>query len=179
MNSYECVRESDGSFLVKKLGNSGTYIPLEVTPPGISNVGQTNQPVSINQPKVSKVFVEISNVKQLKPHNLTGAKVISCVVGNNQAEKTTWSNSIRTLYKQIADGTKIIKNSILPIKTVRKVDEGFTFIKDLGISVCVKKTRKNLVKEIIKQAKDNNLTVRMEIELDIGAVLVVNIAKAQ
>lgn len=189
MDMYECVRESDGSFQVEKLGkqsegfngNSEPYIPLEVTPEEISQVSQPNQPNQVNQAnpiEVPKKLVEISNKDQLKSHNLTGAKVLSCVIEGTPIEKTTWSNSIKTLYKQIADGVIIIKDSILEIKTVKKVDEGFTFIKNLGISVRVKELRKNLVKEIFTQAKANNLSVHMEIELANGTVLVVNIPKA-
>ncbi len=186
MDMYECLRESDGSFLVKKLGNQsegfnknlGPYIPLEVPPPEISQVSQANKANQSKPTEVPKKLVEISDINQLKYHNLTGAKVLSCVIEDNPIEKTTWSNSIRTLYKQIADGARIIKDSILEIKTVRKVDEGFTFIKDLGISVRVKELRKNFVREIFTQAKANNLSVRMEIQLANGTGLVINITKA-
>lgn len=186
MDMYECVRESDGSFQVKKLGkqsegfngNSEPYIPLEVTPEEISQVSQVNQVNQANPIEVPKKLVEISNKDQLKSHNLTGAKVLSCVIEDNPIEKTTWPNSIRILYKQIADGARIIKDSILEIKTVRKVNEGFTFIKDLGISVRVKELRKTLVREIFTQAKANNLSVSMEIQLANGTSLVINITKA-
>lgn len=189
MDMYECVRESDGSFQIKKLGkqsegfneNSGPYIPLEVPPPEISQVSQTNQANNPKPTEMPKKLVEISdiNLNQLKSHNLTGAKVLSYVIEGTPIEKTTWSNSIRTLYKQIADGARIIKDSILEIKTVRKVDEGFTFIKDLGISVRVKELRKTFVREIFTQAKANNLSVCMKIQLANGTGLIVNIVKAQ
>ncbi len=183
---YECVRESDGSFQIKKLGkqsegfneNSEPYIPLEVPPPEISQVSQVNQDNNPKPTEVPKKLVEISDINQLKYHNLTGAKVLSCVIEDKPIEKTTWSNSIRTLYKQIADGARIIKDSILEIKTVRKVDKGFTFIKDLGISVRVKELRKNFVREIFTQAKANNLSVCIKIQLANGTGLIVNIVKA-
>jgi hypothetical protein len=182
MNTYECVSELNESFVVEQSeilnNNLGPYVPLEV-PPKISNVNQISQPRHTNLIKEPEFFVHIPDVYYLKYHNLTGAKVLSCVIEGTPIEKTTWSNTIRTLYKQIADGARIIKDSILEIKTVRKVDEGFTFIKDLGISVRVKELRKNFVREIFTQAKANNLSVCMKIELTNGTGLVINITKAQ
>ncbi len=55
---------------------------------------------------------------------------------------------------QINDGTKIIKNTKLNIKTIKKEDEGFYYLDNIGISVQGIDSNKCL-NEIISQCMEN------------------------
>ena len=72
---------------------------------------------------------------------------------------------MENIYKIINDGTKIIKNSKLNIKTIKKLDEGFYYLEDLGISIQGVDSNKCLL-EIINQCVENKISLIMKIKLN-------------
>ena len=72
---------------------------------------------------------------------------------------------MENIYKIINDGTKIIKNSKLNIKTIKKLDEGFYYLEDLGISIQGVDSNKCLL-EIINQCVENEISLIMKIKLN-------------
>jgi hypothetical protein len=54
---------------------------------------------------------------------------------NDEIIKLKYKSVLENIYKIINDGTKIIKNSKLNIKTIKKLDEEFYYLEDLGISI--------------------------------------------
>ena len=71
---------------------------------------------------------------------------------------------MKYIYDHINDGSKIIKHSILNIKTVKKTDNGFQFIATLGISVQRVDSNKCLL-EIIEQSTKNKIHISIRIQL--------------
>jgi hypothetical protein len=69
---------------------------------------------------------------------------------------------LNRIYEIINDGSNIIKNTILNIKTLEKKDDGFYYLKDLGISVQGVNSNKCL-KEIFIQAKQGKIKLRMTV----------------
>ncbi len=63
----------------------------------------------------------------------------------------------------INDGSKIIKNTKINIKTIKKLDEGFTYIDDLGISIQGVESNKCLY-EILHQSIENEINIKLQIK---------------
>lgn len=78
------------------------------------------------------------------------------------------------IYKLINDGTKIIKNTKLNIKTIKKIDEGFSYIKDLGISIQGVDSNKCL-HEIINQCIENHINIILQINLLDNTMININL----
>ncbi len=68
------------------------------------------------------------------------------------------------MYSIIDNGVKIIKNTKLNIKTIKKEDEGFYYLENIGISVQGAENNKCL-NEIINQCIINEIDIKMTIEL--------------
>ena len=74
----------------------------------------------------------------------------------------------------INDGSKIIKKSKLNIKTLKKKDEGYYYLYDLGISIQGVGSNKCLA-EIINQVEENKIKLSMKIKMNNGIIAIVKI----
>ena len=90
---------------------------------------------------------------------------MSCLLNDNEIIKLKYKSILENIYKIINDGTKIIKNSKLNIKTIKKLDEGFYYLEDLGISIQGVDSNKCLL-EIINQCIENEISLIMKIKLN-------------
>jgi len=109
--------------------------------------------------------VNIIDVNNIKKYDFKKSNILSCLLNDNEIIKLKYKSILENIYKIINDGTKIIKNSKLNIKTVKKKEEGFYYLKDLGISIQGVDCEKCLL-EIINQCIENEITIIMKIKLN-------------
>jgi len=79
-------------------------------------------------------------------------------------KKLKYKSILEQIYEYIDDGTKIIKNTKLNIKTIKKEDDGFYYLDNIGISVQGVDSNKCLF-EIINQCKEYKINLSMKIKL--------------
>ena len=70
-------------------------------------------------------------------------------------------------------GVVIIKNSILNIKTLKKLDQGFVYLENIGISYQVCDSNKAIT-EITNQCIKNNFKLFMKIKLENNNIITIS-----
>jgi hypothetical protein len=109
--------------------------------------------------------VNITDINDIKKYDFRKSNILSCLLDNDEIIKLKYKSILENIYKIINDGTKIIKNSKLNIKTIKKLDEGFYYLEDLGISIQGVDSNKCLL-EIINQCIENEISLIMKIKLN-------------
>ena len=118
--------------------------------------------------------VNINDVSDIKKYDFRKSNILSCLSNDEEITKLKYKSILENIYKIINDGTKIIKNSKLNIKTIKKLDEGFYYLEDLGISIQGVDSNKCLL-EIINQCVENEISLIMKIKLNDETNLNINI----
>jgi len=108
--------------------------------------------------------IHITNIKDIKDYDFTKSTISECSIDNKEFNKLKYKSILEQIYKTINDGTKIIKNTKLNIKTIKKEDEGFYYLDDIGISIQGVESNKCLL-EIINQCIENEIELSMKIKL--------------
>jgi hypothetical protein len=116
--------------------------------------------------------ITIKTSDDLKAHDFKDSDILSCTINNKDVDKLRYKCILERIYMIIDDGAKIIKNTKLNIKTLKKEDQGFYYLEDIGISVQGVDSNKCL-SEIMNQCKINKITVDMKIKLDNGTIIVI------
>ncbi len=109
--------------------------------------------------------INITDIKDIKDYNFKKSSISECSIDNKEFNKLKYKSILEQIYKLINDGTKIIKNTKLNIKTIKKEDDGFCYLDNIGISVQSVDSNKCLL-EIINQC------IKNEIELSIKIILI-------
>lgn len=109
--------------------------------------------------------INITDIKDIKDYNFKKSSISECSIDNKKFNKLKYKSILEQIYKLINDGTKIIKNTKLNIKTIKKEDDGFCYLDNIGISVQSVDSNKCLL-EIINQC------IKNEIELSIKIILI-------
>jgi hypothetical protein len=109
--------------------------------------------------------VNITDINDIKKYDFRKSNILSCLLNDDEITKLKYKSVLENIYKIINDGTKIIKNSKLNIKTIKKLDEGFYYLEDLGISIQGVDSNKCLL-EIINQCIENEISLIMKIKLN-------------
>ena len=109
--------------------------------------------------------VNITGINDIKKYDFRKSNILSCLLNDDEITKLKYKSVLENIYKIINDGTKIIKNSKLNIKTINKLDEGFYYLEDLGISIQGVDSNKCLL-EIINQCIENEISLIMKIKLN-------------
>ena len=138
METYKFIELDNGDILLQK-------IILDSTSYTIIN--------NDNGDKLLKKItnVNITNIKDIKEYDFKKSFVIECLINKIQFNKLKYKSILEQIYNIINDGTKIIKNTKLNIKTIKKEDEGFYYLDNIGIAVQGVDSNKCLL-EIIYQA---------------------------
>ena len=129
----------------------------------------TNNYIIENKESGDKVLkkiqnVTITNILELKNYDFKKSLIMSCIINDNTDEiKLKYRSILEFVYKIINDGAKIIKNTKINIKTIKKIDEGFTYIDELGISVQGVESNKCLY-EILHQCIENEINIKLQIK---------------
>lgn len=106
--------------------------------------------------------INISNIKDIKDHDFKKSIISECLINNKKFDKLKYKSILGQIYELINNGTKIIKNTKLNIKTIKKEDEGFYYLDNIGISVQGVDSNKCLF-EIINQCVENKIKLTMKI----------------
>jgi hypothetical protein len=149
METYKFVELDNGDILLQKIIIDNTSYTI------INND---------NGDKLLKKItnVNITNIKDIKEYDFKKSFITECLINKIQFNKLKYRSileqlAIRSLYASeqiyniINDGVKIIKNTKVNIKTIKKEDEGFYYLDNIGISVQGVDSNKCLL-EIIYQA---------------------------
>lgn len=116
------------------------------------------------------IQIDILNIKDLKHYDLKNSEILECSINNKLIAKLKYKSVLEQIYNIINDGTTIIKNTTLNIKTIKKEDEGFYYLEDIGISVQGVESNKCIV-EILNQCEKNKINITMEIKLFTNNIL--------
>jgi hypothetical protein len=109
-------------------------------------------------------YINITDIKEMKKYDFTKSSVIECIIDSKNFTKLNYRSILMYVYGQINDGTKIIKNTTIPIKTIKKEDEGYIYLSDIGISFQGQNGIKSLTETII-QCIENKIELLMKIKL--------------
>lgn len=118
--------------------------------------------------------INIINISDLKNYNFSKSIILECLLDNKEHNKLKYRPIMEQIYKLINDGTKIIKKSTLNIKTIRKEDEGFYYLDNIGISIQGTDSNKCLY-EILNQCIENEINIKLQIKTFDN--LIINIKK--
>jgi hypothetical protein len=124
--------------------------------------------------KPKKKIIIIDNINKLSEFNLNNSVIIECYINNKRPTKNKYASILNDIYILIDNGTKIIKNSLLNIKTTNDNEKGFTYNLQLGISVQRTDANKTL-KEIVNQCLINKYLLNIEIKLNNGKNIILNV----
>jgi hypothetical protein len=113
---------------------------------------------------------KIVNMCDIDKYDFKKSTITKCLLNNETIDKNKYKFILEKIYGIINDGTKIIKNTKLNIKTVKKLDEGFYYLDEIGISVQGVDSNKCLY-EILSQCKINKICIKMSIELENNIIL--------
>ena len=114
------------------------------------------------KPLKSIVILEIDKITQ---YDLSNSQIDLCLINNKVIEKNKYKSILTYIYNLIGSGTKIIKNTMLNIQTVKKKDLGFYYLDNLGISIPDVDSNKYIY-EIMNQCLINKIKLKMNIELE-------------
>lgn len=107
----------------------------------------------------------INNLSQINNYDFKKSNIIECNINNVTIQKLKYKSILEHIYELIGDGTAIIKNTKLNIKTLQKTDNGFYYLNSLGISVQGVDSNK-CIYEIIHQSIENEFELYMKIILN-------------
>jgi hypothetical protein len=151
MEAYKFIKKESGDILLEKTIIDSSNYKIEK---------QQNGDILLK--KIEPI--DILDIRDLKHHDLKNSEIIKCLVGNIQVTKLKYKSVLEQIYNIIDDGTKIIKNTTLNIKTKKKEDEGYYYLEDIGISIQGVESNKCIL-EILNQCVKNKINIVMEIKL--------------
>jgi hypothetical protein len=102
-------------------------------------------------------IINITDIQDIQKYNFCKSVILDCYIDNNNFTKLKYISILEEIYNIINDGTTIIKNTKLNIKTIRKEDNGFKYLDNIGISVQGVNSNKCLL-EISNQCIKNKIS---------------------
>lgn len=108
--------------------------------------------------------VNISDICDVKKYDFKKSNIISCSLNDDKIIKLKYKSILESVYKLIDDGATIIKQTKINIKTIKKQDEGFYYLEDVGISIQGVDSNKCLL-EIINQCIKSEIHLVIVIKL--------------
>ena len=103
-------------------------------------------------------------ISELNNYNIKGSCIYKCIINNRIMNYNKYRSILYKIYSIIGDGSDIIKNTTLNIKTLNRNDSGFVYKPELGISIQGADSSKTL-NEILIQCKENNIQLQLQIKL--------------
>ena len=151
MNIYTHTILDNGDIQLKKIN-------IDTSKYNVIHQNENN--ILLQKQHIIHIFKAIDIIQ----YSYTKSKVEYCYVNNTDIGKYKYRTILNYIYELINDGTSIIKNTQLNIKTIKKTDEGFSYLKKIGISIQGVDSNKCL-SEIINQCTINNYKLKMKIKL--------------
>jgi hypothetical protein len=118
--------------------------------------------------------INITDIKDIKNYDFKKSIIQITKINNEDFNKLKYKLILEQIYNLIKDGVKIIKNTKLNIKTIKKEDEGFYYLDNIGISIQGVDSNKCLL-EIINQCLENQIRLSMKIKLINNIIININI----
>lgn len=118
--------------------------------------------------------INITDIKDIKNYDFKKSIIQITKINNEDFNKLKYKLILEQIYNLIKDGVKIIKNTKLNIKTIKKEDEGFYYLDNIGISIQGVDSNKCLL-EIINQCLENQIKLSMKIKLINNIIININI----
>ena len=149
-NIYKIIEKDNGDLILKK-------IIIDVN---MYNIEKNNDEIILKKKK----NIKINDIEELSEYDFKKSIILKCVINGEEVNKNKYKSILENIYNFIDNGTKIIKNTKLNIKTIEKQDEGFYYLKNLGISIQGVDSNKCIL-EIVNQCILNEIDINIEIKL--------------
>jgi hypothetical protein len=117
--------------------------------------------------------INIIDIQDIKNYNFANSIILECTINDQKCNKLNYNPIIRQIYREIGDGSIIIRKTKINIKTIKIENKGFTYLEDIGISVQSVDNNKGLL-EIIHQSIENNISLSMKIKLDNNTIVYIS-----
>lgn len=151
METYKFIKLDNGDILLQKIV--------------IDNINYTIICKDNGDKLLKKITcIDIIDIKDIKNYDFKKSIICECLIDNKEFNKLKYKSILNFIYKLIDDGTRIIKNTKLNIKTVKKDDDGYYYLDNIGISIQGTESNKCLL-EIINQCVENKIELFMKIKL--------------
>lgn len=111
----------------------------------------------------NKIY-KIVNIDKLCEFNFNNSVIVECYLNDKRPTKNKYASILNDIYELIDDGTKIIKNTLLNIKTTNVNSKGFSYNSKLGISIQNADANKTF-KEIVNQCLLNKYPLNIVLKL--------------
>ena len=151
METYKFTKLNNGDILLQKIIIDNTNYTI---------INKENGDILLKK----NTHIDITDIKDIKNYDFKKSRISECLINNEECNKFKYKSVLTKIYELINDGTQIIKNSKLNIKTIKKENEGFYYLDNIGISVQGVDSNKCLL-EIIKQCIENEIEIFMKIKL--------------
>ena len=151
METYKYIKLDNGDILLQKIIIDNTNYKI---------VNKDNGDILLK--KIT--HINITNIIDIKNYDFKKSIIIECLIDNIELNKLKYKSILEQIYKLINDGVKIIKNTKINIKTIKKEDERIYFLDDIGISVQGVDSNKCIL-EIINQCINNKIKLLIKVIL--------------
>jgi hypothetical protein len=151
METYKFIQLDNEDILLQKIVIDDTIY---------TTINQNNGDILLKK----STQINITDINEIKNYNFKKSSILICSINNIKHDKLKFKSILDCIYKLINDGSKIIKNTKLNIKTIKKEDDGFYYFDDIGISIQGVGSNKCLF-EIINQCIKNEIKLFMKIKL--------------
>lgn len=149
MNIYKYIQLEDGDISLEKIRiNLNEYKIVE----------------NENGNKILKKYIKVINIEHLNNYNFTHSNIIKCFINETEFSVLKYKPILNKICEIINNGTKIIRNTTLNVKTIKKTDGGFYYLKNLGISIQGVDAN-TCIFEIVNQCIKNEIKILIEIKL--------------
>jgi hypothetical protein len=152
MNIYKILHLDNGDILLEK-----NYIDTSK----YNIVNKDNGDILLKTITIDKIVC----IDELKKYDFAKSQINSIIINNKKLTKCKYKSILTYIYLIINNGSKIIKDSLLNIKTTFCNENGFNYYPKLGISIQGIDSNKCL-KEICNQCIKNNIKLEMNIKLN-------------
>lgn len=113
-------------------------------------------------PKIKIIKIKNASEFNIESKLFRGSEITFCKINNKNPTDHKYKSIRDDVYKIINNGTKIIRNTILNIKTTQVEEKGFYYDEELGISIQSADAHKTF-REIILQCLSNNISLEIDI----------------
>lgn len=102
--------------------------------------------------------------KDIAIYNLKNSKIIEAIINNGSRSISRYNKLLDTIYIMIGNYDNIIKKTVIPIHKGKTKAGGYTYLDNINMSY--KKQDNNImIREIISQCKNNNISLQLKIEI--------------
>ncbi len=159
MEVYKYISDEDGNiYLQKNIIDESKYKIIK----------KNNGDILLK--KIKEIKLDIESIPN---YDFNSSTITNCVIDDKIFNKLKYKPILEKILSIIGDGSKIIKNTKLNIKTIQKEDKGFYYLENLGISIQGVDSNK-CINEIVNQCIHNNIKLKLNIKLSNGDKIIIN-----